>query len=93
MPFPARLFRTGELVIELPHLPGELVRELSRSPGLRKSIQEEFAKRGGFALRAQRMFLHVPEVEGTPSLKAGEATYNAMDSFSNYPDEYVAWVL
>jgi hypothetical protein len=74
IPFPARLFRTGELVIEAPYLPGKWVPEVTMNSESIESVQQKFAKRGGFALGAERVLLHIVEVRGTPSLEAGIAT-------------------
>jgi hypothetical protein len=75
IPFPARLFRTGELVIEVPYLPSKLLRDLSGGDEAVESFQEDFTKRGGFSLGAQYVLLHVTQVEGTPSMEAEAAAY------------------
>jgi hypothetical protein len=92
IPFPARLFGTGELVIEAPYLPGKWVAGITMNHESIESVQEEFARRGGFALGAERVLLHITEVRGTTSMEAGKSTYKP-NREPIYLDEYIATVL
>jgi hypothetical protein len=71
IPFPARLFRTGELIIEVPYLLGKLVfSSWDNDDELMNKLPQKFSKQGGFALGAQSVLLQITQVETTLSLEA-----------------------
>jgi len=76
IPFPARLFRTGDLVIEVPYLSGKSIANLMWGEwDVEKRPEINFGRRGGFDLGARRLILHITQVDGTPSSELQEAEF------------------
>ncbi|KAF2827101.1 hypothetical protein CC86DRAFT_416966 [Ophiobolus disseminans] len=98
IPFLARLFRTGELLVEVPYLGGILVHDFARGPRSEARPGIGLAQQGGFALGARRVLLYVTQVENTAPLKHQEAEFARMIKVFWHintcpPDRYLAFLL
>jgi hypothetical protein len=97
IPFPARLFKSGELIIEVPYLPGDLVMWYSYDDPQTKSMCQSFTEHGAFGLGARTVLLRITQVTGTSNLEHEQAArIRARDEASDEstePEDYTAMVL